>query len=306
MRSKRPIPPHRILTDEDLWHEHPGAWLAAWGNFEAVIRSGEVLPHWEPGLDIRLSNRLRLKPSARDRLGGEMADGMGLEVVLLATTAGGLQTAGLARSPLRLDSSETFLELALDGGGLARDLVVQMTIAVSRPSSGDRLMPELPGSRLWTSEWRARIEGGRSRLALEQVDFARHFGNLQAEALVHLVVADDPLLDAEQGLTVYLNARRIEFVHAVARKEVYATAILWDAVLRQAIVLGAEHQFSLWDNYPEGSLGRQWQAWIREAFPQSSTEDVLAMHQSRVSDFEARIQSWARIGVASDARGNAA
>lgn len=299
MRSKRPVPPHRILAEEDVLLGHLGAWLVSWGTMEAVIRAGDVVPHWEPGMDVRVQNSIKLNDSARDRLGGDATRGMELEAVLVATTGIGLQTVATSRTPLAFEGEATSLELKLGGEELARDIALHLGVVVSSPVAGDRLMPQAVGSRLWSMDWRSRIEGGRARLAMETVDFAEYFGTTRlGDGLLHVVVADDPMLEVEQGLAVYLNARHPGFVAAVSRREPQATAILWDAVMRRAIVAGADLQFSLWEPYPQGSVGAQWQAWAKVAFPAASVEEILDRHRSDVSTFEARIQSWTRMGIA--------
>lgn len=302
MKSKRPIPPHRILLDDDVVLEYPNAWHLKWGEMHSVIKGGDVVPHWEPGIDIRVRNSVRLNASAKDRLCGNAADTPRLQVVLVATTAGGLQTLTVAKAPLLMggESEAASLDAVLDGDVLAKDVSLHLGILLEHPQSGgDRLTPRSIGARLWGMEWRARIEGGRARLAIDAVDFTEYFGNASlSNGLVHVIVADDPLLDIEQGLAVYLNARHPAFVTAVSRRDPHATAILWDAVIRRVIVSGAELQFSLTEAYDQGSLGAQWRTWTSLAFPKICVEEILDRHRTSLSAFEARIQGWTKMGEA--------
>lgn len=306
MRSKRPIPPHRILVNDDVILAHEDSWRLEWeGHDEAVVANGGIIEGWEPGINIRARNTVQLAPSAYHRLGAEAASGMRLHVVAIASTAGGLQVVTKAKHSLSLGGEPVELDLVFDGHRLARSIQLHLGIVVARPAeAGDRLMPALVGARLWGSDWRSRIEGGRARLAIEAVDFSKYFASTRmADALVHVVVAEDPSLDVEQGLTVYLNSNAPGFVQEVARREPRASAILWDAVIRRVAIVGSDFRFSLTEEYPTGSVGKQWQAWTMSTFPGKTTDQLLSMHRSDTSTFEAQVQSWVHMGTSFAAKG---
>ena len=293
--AKRPIPPHRILLDEDVISELDGVWRVTCDEGSPqLVESGGVVAAWEPGRNIRVSNSIALGPSAYDRLGGSLCEGMTLRLKAVACTARDLEIVAQCSVPLVLGSTDDApVELVLDGSRLAGDISILVSIVVDDPPvAWDALSPRQCGTRLWSSRWRARIEGGRSRLAIEAIDFDQYFGDDRfSHGLIHVVVADDPQLEVEQGLLVYLNAAAAGFVADVARREPRATALLWDTVLRRVIVAGSDMDFSSAEEYPDGSIGKQWQIWTGRTYGRKTAEELLAMSRGDISGFELRIQS---------------
>lgn len=294
--ARRPIPPHRILWSEDVVLRLGIGWEVTCGSGGIqLVEDGGVVIGWEPGMPIRVSNSVRLAPSAGDRLLADQHPEMRLCLAVTAYTGRDLEVAARSVYPLSLTAEDWCnVELELDGTRLARDLSVHLSVVLGSPlNGGDQLTPRLRGARLWGACWRGRIEGGRARLAIEAIDFNRYFGLGKASgALVHVVVADDPFLEVEQGLVVYLNSEAKRFIEDVSRKEPRATGVLWDAVVRRVIVAGAEMAFSPTEEYPVGSIGYQWQLWSRSVLGRKKAEDILSMHRSGLSEFEVRIQSW--------------
>lgn len=293
--GERPIPPHRILVDEDVHLEYGDTWQVACGDgMTQLVERGGIVTGWEPGRSVVVSNSLRLEGSAYARLGASRCDGMSLRLVATACTARDLDIVARHSCPLPIGSDDaTPVELSLDGSRLAGDISISLSIVVESPAlDGDQLSPSVPGARLWSSRWRARIEGGRARLAVEAIDFDQYFGSAKASnGLIHVVVADDPHLEIEQGLLVYLNSAAEGFIQEVARKEARATALLWDTVLRRVLVAGCDMDFSPTEQYPDGSVGRQWQQWSAIVFGRRQPAELLAMHRGDLSEFEVRIQS---------------
>ena len=294
--ARRPIPPHRILWNEDVVLRREGGWEVACGTGESqFVEDGGIVTGWEPGMPIRVSNSVRLASSAGSRLVADQHPEMKLSLAVTACTGRDLEVVARSVHPLSLTTEGWCnVDLELDGSSVARDLSVHLSVVLRSPlHGGDQLAPKLKGARLWGGRWRGRIEGGRARLAIEAIDFNKYFGSAKASgALVHVVVADDPLLEVEQGLVVYLNSEAKGFIEDVSRKEPRATAVLWDAVVRRVIVAGAEMMFSTTEDYLVGSVGYQWQLWSQAALGRKKVEDILAMHRSALSEFEVRIQSW--------------
>ena len=294
--ARRPIPPHRILWNEDVVFRHENGWDVVCGTGEArIVEDGGVVTGWEPGMPIRVSNSVRLAADAGSRLAADQHPEMKLCLVVTACTGRDLEVVARSVHPLSLTTLDWCnVELELDGARLARDLSVHLSVVLGGPlSGGDQLAPRLKGARLWGGRWRSRIEGGRARLPIEAIDFNKYFGSGKVSSgLVHVVVADDPFLEIEQGLVVYLNSEAKGFIGDVSKMEPRATAVLWDAVVRRVILAGAEMMFSANEDYPVGSVGYQWQFWSQAALGKKKAEEILSMHRSEGSEFEVRIQSW--------------
>lgn len=294
--SRRPIPPHRILLDHDLILPQHDAWEITCGDGSpTLIPNAGVIEGWEPGMEIKARKFVGLSDGAHARIAGGHADPLSIRLTATAYTAGGLETAARTTVDISPDSDEPYcIEMLLDGDLLARDIRIHLGAVLGEvPLGGDKLTPKIVGARLWNTRWRCRIEGGRARLPIEAIDFESYFGTSKTlGGLIHVVVAEDPNVEVEQGLLVYLNSAASEFITEVSRREPRATAILWDALVRRVIVAGSELNFSSEEEYPDGSVGQQWQIWARGAFGRKSAEDLLSLHRSDNSRFELIIQSW--------------
>lgn len=299
MKSRRPIPPHRVLLDDDIELAFPDAWRLTYGNVDADVGNGSVVTSWEVGLGIQARNTIQIRESAGERLGASSKD-LKIGVVAVSRTSQGLHSISMLRTPLLIGDSATPLELSFDGHSIAKDVSIHLCVVLLEASNkGDRVSPKEAGARLWSSDWRARVEGGKARLAIEAVDFKQLFvGTRSVDGLLHVIVSEDPSTDVEQGLTVLLNSLQEGFVAAVSRKEPQATALLWDSIVRRVIMLGAEYEYSLADSYPEGSIGEQWKAWVKGAFPRKPLEEVVDLYCSNPSLFDVRIQGWIQMGRA--------
>lgn len=303
MRSRRPVPPHRILRTDDVTLRNAQAWRVSVGDGAFAIPDRGVVPGWQPGLDVRVSNTLCLGPDVVGRLTASSTARVALAVHASATTAGGMATVASQTAlfiPNAAGQPEAHLDLLLDGAALAGDVRVECSVILRRPTlSGDALSPRTTGSKIWTTDWRARLEGGRARLPIDVVCFSVFFRrNEMAGGLVHVDFATAPELDIEQGITVYLNADYPSFVAQFARREPYATAIVWDAVMRRVLIAGAESGFDDSAEYPRGSIGAHWQQWMSTAFPGLSAPALLDRHRSNTSEFEVRVQHWTRMAQA--------
>lgn len=297
MRSRRPVPPHRILGKDDVAFLTPGAWRVAVQDSSRLVEDGGFIPGWQPGLGIRLSNAILINREATARLSEATTGAMDLGAVVVALTAEGLATVAISRAKFQEDGRGSLIagfDLEIDGRMASRNVRLECSVVLSSPTvGGDRLTPRMVGSRLWNGSWAARLEGGKARLPIEVVPFSRFFLRPGMEGgLVHVELAADPTLDIEQGMIVYLNAEQPRFVDAFAHRDPHATSIVWDAVIRRLLVAGADAGFDVAASYGRGTIGANWQQWATSAFSGLSADGLLEMHRGNVSEFETRLQSW--------------
>src|SRR3546814_320775 len=146
---------------------------------------------------------------------------------------------------MRSFTSVVEVELAPDSRWLSKDIRVVCSVVVAS-TRGDlgTLSPVHPGSRVWTQAWSAKLEGGRARLPIEVVSFGRQLHDLAIpNALLYVSVADDPQLEFEQAVCVYLNSDHPRFVADFERGEGATTALVWGAVVRQVLSAGLSEAF---------------------------------------------------------------
>ena len=201
-----------------------------------------------------------------------------------------------------LDPGEGFVEVQLTPNSqwLSKDIAVVCSVVVAS-TKGDLgvLSPAQPGSRVWLQTWSAKLEGGRVRLPIEAVSFGKNLRALAIpNALIYVSVADDPALEFEQAVCIYLNSDYPDFVAEFERGESSATAMVWDCVVRQVLSAGLSGAFDSQDEViPQDSIGVQIESWIKAIFPGEARESLSAMSKHSPGLFEARIQSWIKAGA---------
>ena len=198
------------------------------------------------------------------------------------------------------EDSVVEVELAPDSRWLSKDIRVVCSVVVAS-THGDlgTLSPVHPGSRVWTQVWSTKLEGGRARLPVEVVSFGRQLHDLAIpNALLYVSVADDPKLEFEQAVCVYLNADHPRFVADFERGEGATTALVWGAVVRQVLSAGLSEAFDDEDEVlSEDTFGAQLDVWIKAIFPGESRRSLGAMRKDSPGLFEGRIQSWVNAGA---------
>lgn len=297
---RRPVPPYRQFRPESVACEPRGGWEVEARGETKTLEDGAPFSDWDASLVFALKRRFHFNETALLDLGVVDPEAICLQLVVRMATAGNLSSS----VPFRLDLPRQAFQpvdvrISPVLGKLSRDLTLETSIVVLRTIGvTDPLVPSVPGSRIWEDQWRVRLEGGKTRLPFEILDFEdsyRGFGLM--DALFHVDVADDPELEFEQGVCVSINSRFETFVSAVERLEPVATALLWDAVLRRVLVAGIGNGFDFRGQYPEPSVGAQWVRWFGQAFPGESIESAQRMLVERPSRFEARVQSWSRVAL---------
>lgn len=297
---RRPIPPYRQFRPESIACEPNGGWEVEARGETKALDDGAPFSDWDASLVFTLKRRFRVSETALLDLGAVDPDAIRLQLVVRMVTAGNLSSS----MPFRLDLPRQSMQpvdvrISPPLGKLSRDLTLETSIVVlGTIGVTDPLVPSVPGSRVWEDQWRVRLEGGKTRLPFEILDFENAFRGLGlTDALFHVDVADDPELEFEQAVCVSINSRFGAFVSAVERVEPVATALLWDAVLRRVLVAGLGNGFDFRGQFPEPSVGAQWVRWFAQAFPGESIESAQRMLVEQPSRFEARIQSWSRVAL---------
>ena len=301
MSKRLVVPPFRTLREDDVILEPGGGWLVEINGQSRLVEDG-IFSGWDADSEFTLSRSVTLSKSA----GAYLASGTGnaqvsLSLVVRVLTARGRASEVVYCQPI--DGAGAGLACPVriqpDSAGLSENIVIEMSIVVARSNiPGDAFTPSIAGSRVWSDTWVAKLEGGRSRLPFEKIDFETAFPLQRlSDSLFHVRVAEDPDLDVEQALTVWLNLRKPGFIQAIELKDRHATAMLWDGILRRAIIAGAVAGFDEVEHVVQGSIGAQWKRWTQSAFGQLSAKGILEMHDTDASRFENIVQSWVNAWV---------
>jgi hypothetical protein len=306
MAKRKPTPPYLTLPEEALHAEPADGWeLFVEGQYDRVLTDKGLFPSWDSSLKFSLRRRFSFDPAALDAYLEIPAGQAEYQLVVRIETAGGMMSkVGFEAT---LDPGERMAEVQLtpDSKWLSKDIAVVCSVVVVSTSDGlGALSPTQPGSRVWSQTWSAKLEGGRVRLPIEVVSFSKQLHALAIpNALLHVSVADDPGLDFEQAVCVYLNSDIPNFVAEFERGEKAATGVVWDSVLRQVLSAGLSEAFDHDDDeFSQNSICAQIESWIKAIFPGEVRESLAAMRRENPSLFESRIQSWVNAGAFSSGR----
>lgn len=297
MRRQRIVPPYIALSYREVVQEPAEGWLlSSSAGEESIINDRGWIPGWDQNFSFVLSRHFGFPSGLHERL--MLSPAVRLFLVVKLRTANGLYSTTV--SSQELDGSRLKVCVTPDSHALARDIQLEALLTLSDPDpAGSALAARVEGSILWSSTWRAKLEGGRSRLPMETVSFSgdpRWAGH--GRALVHVELADDLALDCEEGLCVYLNADFPSFVRSVESDDSVARIIVWETVIRRAIISGLDIDVANEDSVVPDSLGDHLQRWSRGAFPGLSTAGIRKLLLDEPSRFEAAIQHWVGAGAA--------
>ena len=301
MAKRKPIPPYLTLPGDALHPEPADGWeLLVEDKPDRIVRDKDLFPSWDSALRFSLRRRFICDPGAFDGHLDIPAGHASYQLVVRLETAGGVMSRVVFKKVLDPEDSVVEVELAPDSRWLSKDIRVVCSVVVAS-THGDlgTLSPVHPGSRVWTQVWSAKLEGGRARLPIEVVSFGRQLHDLAIpNALLYVSVADDPQLEFEQAVCVYLNADHPRFVAEFERGEGTSTALVWDAVVRQVLSAGLSEAFDDEDEaLSEDTVGAQLEAWVKAIFPSESRRSLGAMRKDSPGLFEGRIQSWVNAGA---------
>lgn len=294
-RMSRPsIPPHLTLSEDMVVASPANGWiLQREGHVPLVIEDGEILPAWDTELRFELHRTFAALGKWQEHLGFP-SGGAEFGMVTRLVTAGGLLSEVVDVQPLSSTSDSDLVVIVRPSSReIAKDIRIHCCIILCAAGpDGLALAPADKGARLWADRWSARIEGGRARLPFELASFSKELRGYRINrALFHVEVAEDPELDFEQAVCVYLNTDNPSFVKAIEQGAATETALLWDGVMRRLIITGLGQTFE-GDAWPPDSLGMQVARWLVGIFPGQSREALTRMVIADPSRFEALIQSW--------------
>lgn len=268
MRRSTPVLPFRVIPAGAVHYEQ-GGWTVLRGErILTTISGGDVLPDWDAQLEFRMERRLVIGSALAKDLWGASSR-VACEVLVVGTTGNTKTREILTRLPIPDDLPATLTVMVEPTSSeLARFLQITTTICVAEDGrSLDPLAPTSAGSRLWQDTETFRLEGGRSRLAMYEADFSKPWsGQHLPEALFHVEIRDDPELDFESAVVVYLNAAKRDFVQALVEDQREAQRLLWTGVVRRVIVVAGFADWNLGESsVDEGTLGATALRWARQA-----------------------------------------
>lgn len=296
MAKRKPIPPYLTLPNDAIHADPVEGWeLLVDDNPDRVVGDKDLFPSWDSSLSFILRRRFVCNPQAFDDYLEIPSAHASYQFIVRLETASGLLSQVVFKKELGPDDSTVEVLIAPDSRWLSKDIAVACSLVVAsvRGHLG-ALSPSRSGSRVWSQTWSAKLEGGRTRLPIEIISFRTQLHDLAIQnALLHVSVADDPQLEFEQAVCVYLNSDHPRFITDFERGEKTATAMVWDSVVRQVLSAGLSEAFDgEGEAPPEGSFGAQLAVWIESIFPGESRRSLCAMRRDNPGLFEGRVQSW--------------
>lgn len=301
MAKRKPVPPYLTLPDDALRADPTGGWeLLVDGHPDRIVADKDLFPSWDSSLKFSLRRRFHFDLTTFSEHLGIPPGQASYQFLVRLETAGGLMSQVAFRQIIDPEEETVEVEIAPDSRQLSKDIEMSCSVAIAQ-THGDLgvLSPTHAGSRVWLQTWQAKLEGGRVRLPIEVISFASQMHDLAIpHALIHVAVADDPRLEFEQAVCVYLNSDHARFVADFERGERIATVLVWDAVVRQVLSAGlSETLGDDGESFPEDSFGAQLESWMASIFPGESRESIAATRRDNPGIFEGRIQSWVNVGA---------
>jgi hypothetical protein len=295
----RIVPPDSVLPDTSGWS------VLVEGRAPATLCDGEPFPEWDAKLVFVLERTVRIREELGPALGLAVRNGA-FELVVYGATGAGLSRFVLSRTSLTDTVPDTvLLRISPDSASLAKDLVLTIALSLtSQVDSGDALSPTHPGNRLWESRDRFRLEGGNARLPLYERAFSAVYPtNGWQDAEVHVVLRDDPALELESAVAVFVNEERKAFVELLGKGDGPTELRVWGSVVRRILVsaLLGDWMDDTGD-YPPETLGGTVKRWLLQAFPGATLVEMRSRVRDDFTGVETRIDSWVT-AVATASRG---
>lgn len=305
MSRSAAVLPYRVLGPDALVPDPLGWRVVVNGRADKHLADGAAFSDWDGNLTFSLEREFRLGANVAERLGLD-ADCSCCELIVSAATGNGLARKVLWRDRLPAEGpSKIAVSIAPDSTALAKELTLTTGIYLAdRVSSRDNLAPSKVGSRLWETTEHIRLEGGATRLPLYAVPFADAFVGKKIErAEFHIEVGDDPALEVEMSLTVYVNTECSDFVADLGRGNNPTELRLWGGIIRRVVAatLLADGEGDLVFSGGDG-LSAVAERWMSQIWPDHSTSELRGLMHADFSLFESQIDSWLA-GLGSDKNG---
>lgn len=295
MSRSSPLLPYRVLRRDTVRPMSPGWDVVVEGRVRQTVADGEPLEGWDAKSGFMLVREFEFVRDPARELGLRQATSC-CELVGSIATGKGLQQEVIFREPVPPgNGSRVRVELAPRSDGLANDIQittgVYLTAALRRE---DALSPWAPGHRLWEESTRVRLEGGAARLPMYEVSFTEAFPGDKVELAEFRVFAlEEPELDLEYAVMVFLNAQHQDFIADLLGPGSPAERRLWSGIIRQLLTAALLRETHAEPGaHAEGSLGAAVLRWAGQIWPSLDLGGVRSMALTDYPTFEAQIESW--------------
>ncbi len=295
MTRSAPLQPYRVLLPDTVRALGSGWDVVVEGRVLQTVSEGEPLSGWDAKLEFGLRREFEIVRDPAREL-GLRGSASCCELVIAIATGNGLRQDVLYREPVPPGNGTRLRALvSLNSENLAKEIVVSAGVYLTdtlRPVDG--LSPWAAGQKLWDSATRVRLEGGASRLPMYEVSFSEAFpGDGVDSAEFRVVVLDEPALDVEYSVMVYLNSLRPDFIADLVTPFSRAEQRLWSGVIRQALTATIFRESS-GDPGGEspGSLGGAIRRWAGQIWPSLDLSGVRDLATAEYPRYEAQIESW--------------
>jgi hypothetical protein len=301
MSKIRSIPPFDTPEHDSVALHPTSGWEFSrdGGQTFNTIDDKGLFPSWDPVLEFILRRRFRLNVN-------ELAAATGLTgadpkfslVTRLTTGSGRLSIFAPLQEVLDYQEDHEVI-LKPDSALLSQNIVLQNSIVLTGFTGKlSALAPDFRGAVLWADDWSVKLESGRQRLSADVVPFSTFFRDGQCgHAIIRVVVVEDPQLDFNQAVRVYINKEMPQFVIAFSEGNPVARTFFNETVFRQLVSYGLSEAFIVDGmDLSEDSVGEKLSLLIRQAFGDDSPEMIREMKRANPGLYEARIQSKALAG----------
>lgn len=280
------------------------AWEVSLDGFEWT-GVGEFLPDWDSAIDIlvRRTLRLDLELAASD-LGIPVDQLAAAASVRIGTGQGRLPRQILFRTRREFRSGDTSWEFeqTIEGRRLSMILDLQTEILLAKaPADRSALSPVYPGDRLWSENFRVRLEGEEPRFPIETADLAQMLGGgIAGAAPWHLYWSPgDWTRDFHGAVRLYLNAKSGEMLQRIEDEDPGTIQFLLGDVMSQICerFLADPEAETMMDAADPGSLGAQAATWLRKAWPGKDAAFIRSVLESRPGSFRSTMLALAEPGL---------
>lgn len=295
MSRSRPMLPYRVLPEDAVTPLGRGWLVAMEGGRVQEIPNGGAILEWDAKLDFRLERSFRIEVDIARVLGVEPRSLL-CELIVCGVTGSGLRRQVFCRKAIRLEAGfEIPVSFKPSSEVLAKELrLISGVYLAADAVACDKLAPWRKGSRLWECSDLLRLEGGAARLPMYEVEFSKVFaGDLIDNADFHVELLDDPGLELEAALSVYINAERPEFVAELSTPGSAAERRLWAGIIRRVVasqILSGE--LGVGTSGENNTLAATVNRWVKIIWPTLSAESVRGLPAAGYSRFEGQIESW--------------
>jgi hypothetical protein len=254
----------------------------------------EYLASWDYGtsLDVTAHVAVNLRACLSD-IGVSSDAILGLCMTWQATGSGLRGASEVV--PIR-DGVNT-VAMSFDGPELGGTLVIQIVLTLIRGSTdADVLSPRRPGSLLWSSERRVRLEGQGSRFPISYISFAESGLVDGLCAAWTLMFESSDLYDSGLGnMRLYLNTDHPgikDLMAAGTDGDGPLDDVLHADVNRQLVLQALDaSELDLATDYPTDSLGELLSMSVRRNFPDRTLDEVRGLAKTSPGEFEAHLQA---------------